>query len=207
MLREQFHMHRRYHGIASSVPYCRYDPQAAEEGELPGRTRTPYVCIMTALERGLGAECMKLASRRRRARGHHRARPWRRRAAGRRLPAEHRAAKGHPDDRHPARQAPAIRRAIYEGMRLERRGAASSSPCRSRAPWGCMRSASRKGGEAMIPAKFNEVTRSLLPVMALVLVLAFTVVRPRPRSSGASCWARPCCWWAWPSSCWARTWA
>lgn len=44
MLREQFHMHRRYHGIAFSVPYRRYDPQAAEEGELPGRDlNAPYV--------------------------------------------------------------------------------------------------------------------------------------------------------------------
>ena len=31
---------------------------------------------------------------------------------------------------------------------------------------------------SMLRQKFNEVTRSLLPVMALVLVLAFTVVRP-----------------------------
>jgi hypothetical protein len=124
MLREQFHMHRRYHGIAFSVPYRRYDPQAAEEGELPGRDlNAPYVCIMTVLERGLGAECMKLA----RAAG----------ARGGTIVHAHGAGVPQgvvfPLNIEPQKdilmivtrrgQAPAIRRAIYEGMRLERRGA------------------------------------------------------------------------------------
>lgn len=124
MLREQFHMHRRYHGIAFSVPYRRYDPQAAEEGELPGRDlNAPYVCIMTVLERGLGAECMKLA-----------------RAAGARGGTiVHAHGAGVPQDFYfpltiepqkdivmivaKRESATQIRKAIYVNMQIERKGA------------------------------------------------------------------------------------
>ena len=64
MLRAEFQLHKRYKGIAFSVPYRMFDPDSgeAEEGYDRGQ-EAPYLCLMTVVERGLGGECMKVARR------------------------------------------------------------------------------------------------------------------------------------------------
>ncbi|NLW19930.1 MAG: hypothetical protein GXY84_00955 [Clostridiales bacterium] len=127
MLQTEFHLHKRYKGIAFSVPYMQYEPddqQARPPGQEAWRAPdSPYVCLMAVLERGLGGECMKVA-----------------RAAGARGGTIiHAHGAGVPQDYYfplniepqkdivmivtPRASAPLIRQAIYGHMQLERKGA------------------------------------------------------------------------------------
>lgn len=123
MLREEFHLHKRYKGIAFSVPFRQYTPEGAEPLKTAREYNAPYICLMAVLERGLGAECMKVA-----------------RAAGARGGTIlHAHGAGVPQDTYfPLKIEPQkdivmivtgrdsaqrIREAIYRGMQLERRGA------------------------------------------------------------------------------------
>jgi len=123
MLREEFHLHKRYKGIAFSVPYLQYIPDEAPQGEAERALHSPHVCLMAVLERGLGNECMKVA-----------------RAAGARGGTiVHAHGAGVPQEYYfplniepqkdlvmmvvPRESAPRIRQAVYSGMRLERKGA------------------------------------------------------------------------------------
>ena len=122
MLREEFHMQKRNRGIAFSVPYRQYDPENKAPSVFSRQTDAPHVCLITVLERGLGTECMGKA-----------------RAAGARGGTIlHAHGAGVPRDFYfplvvepqkdmvmivtPRESAPAIRDAIYTGMRLERKG-------------------------------------------------------------------------------------
>ena len=123
MLREEFHLHKRYKGIAFSVPYRQYRPDEAREGEAERALHSPHVCLMAVLERGLGSECMKVA----------------REAGARGGTIIHAHGAGVPQEFYfplniepqkdivmivvPRENAPQIRRAIYTQMQLERKGA------------------------------------------------------------------------------------
>lgn len=122
LLREAFKMHRRYRGIAFSVPYRPYEPGRAGASVFSRQLGAPHVCLMTVLDRGLGKECMDVA----RAAG----------AQGGTVLHAHGA--GVPRDFFfplmvepqkdivlivtPSSAAAAISEAIFTGMRLERRG-------------------------------------------------------------------------------------
>ncbi|HHT07874.1 MAG TPA: hypothetical protein GX006_05175 [Clostridiales bacterium] len=124
MLKQEFQLHKRYKGIAFSVPYVQYTPEEGVHQEAKNRAENaPFVCLMTVLEKGLGSECMKVA----REAG----------ARGGTIVSAHGA--GVPQDFYfplviepqkdlvmivtPRASARRIRHAIYEGMRLERKGA------------------------------------------------------------------------------------
>ncbi len=123
MLREKFRLHKRYKGIAFSVPYRQYEPGGAPRIPAAREHSAPYVCLVAVLEKGLGAECMKIA----RAAG----------AVGGTIVNAHGA--GVPQDFYfplaiePQKDivmivtqreaAPQIRKAIYTSMQLERKGA------------------------------------------------------------------------------------
>lgn len=61
MLKAEFHLHRRYSGIAFSVPYRQY--RAGEDAEAQGirALDAPHICLVTIVEKGLGEACMRLA--------------------------------------------------------------------------------------------------------------------------------------------------
>ena len=62
MLKQEFQLHKRYKGIAFSVPYVQYTPEEGVHQEAKNRAENaPFVCLMTVLEKGLGSECMKVA--------------------------------------------------------------------------------------------------------------------------------------------------
>ena len=61
MLREQFKLHKRFRGIAFSVPYRPWKPGDDTAAPLPRPTNAPYLCLLTVVERGLGDECMAIA--------------------------------------------------------------------------------------------------------------------------------------------------
>lgn len=61
LLREEFQLHKKYKGIAFSVPYLQYQPDHEEDEQLDRSRTSPYVCLMTVIERGLGEECMRHA--------------------------------------------------------------------------------------------------------------------------------------------------
>ena len=122
MFRDEFRLHRRNRGIAFSVPLRQFDPENKAPSVFNRQTDTPFICLITVLERGLGTECMGKA-----------------RAAGARGGTIlHAHGAGVPQDFFfplvvepqkdmvlivaPHEVAPAIRDAIYTGMRLERRG-------------------------------------------------------------------------------------
>lgn len=123
MLASEFHLHKRYRGIAFSVPYRQFTPDQEQTAGFARPMDAAHVCLMTVLERGLGADCMKVA----RAAG----------ARGGTIMSAHGA--GVPQDYYfplniepqkdivlivtPRETAPAIRQAIYTGMELERKGA------------------------------------------------------------------------------------
>ena len=123
MLREEFKLHKRYKGIAFSVPYRQYSPDSPNKEPVNREQDAPYICLMTVLEKGLGSECMKVA----RAAG----------ARGGTIISAHGA--GIPQDFYfplviepqkdivmivtPREAAPQIREAIYTNMKLERKGA------------------------------------------------------------------------------------
>lgn len=63
MLRQEFKLHKRYKGIAFCVPFRQYAPDRKDptnEGFARGDD-SPYVCLMTVVDRGLGAACMDKA--------------------------------------------------------------------------------------------------------------------------------------------------
>ena len=123
MLREEFKLHKRYKGIAFAVPYWQFDPEnIAESTAFDRREDASYICLMTVLKRGLGTECMRFA-----------------RAAGANGGTiMHARGAGVPQDFYfplviepqkelvliltPRETAPAIRDAIYTGMKLEKAG-------------------------------------------------------------------------------------
>ena len=125
MLREEFHLHKRYKGIAFSVPYRQYSAEEAHrpQGEEGRAFDAPYVCLMTVLEKGLGEQCMRVA----------------REAGAQGGTIIHAHGAGVPQNFvypiaiEPQKDmvmivtrrqtAPQIRRAIYAGMKLERKGA------------------------------------------------------------------------------------
>ena len=123
MLREEFQLHKRYKGIACSVPYRQFTPDGPPREEAVRATEAPYVCLMTVLDRGLGEECMKHA-----------------RAAGARGGTiVHAHGAGVPQDFYfpltiepqkdivmivaKRESATQIRKAIYVNMQIERKGA------------------------------------------------------------------------------------
>ena len=124
LLKTEFHLHKRYKGIAFSVPYQQYVPGDTEMQDSGARAfDAPYVCLMTVLEKGLGSQCMQVA----------------RQAGARGGTIIHAHGAGVPRDFvfplviEPQKDlvmivakreaAPAIRQAIYAGMQLERKGA------------------------------------------------------------------------------------
>ena len=123
MLREEFQLHKRYKGIAFSVPYRQYSPDSPKKEAVTREHGAPYICLMTVLKKGLGSECMKVA----RAAG----------ARGGTIISAHGA--GVPQDFYfplviepqkdivmivtPREAALQIREAIYTNMTLERKGA------------------------------------------------------------------------------------
>lgn len=123
MLREEFQLHKRYKGIAFSVPYRQFSKEGPSGEPVVREQGAPYVCLMTVLDKGLGRECMKVA----RAAG----------ARGGTIISAHGA--GVPQDFYfplviepqkdivmiviPREAAPQIREAIYTNMTLERKGA------------------------------------------------------------------------------------
>jgi len=122
LLREEFKLHKRYKGIAFSVPYLQYDPENNAPAVFSRVTGAPYVCLMTVLDRGLGQECMRVA----------------RQAGARGGTILHAHGAGVPQDFvfplmvepqkdtvlivTPRESAAAIRDAVYTGMRLKRKG-------------------------------------------------------------------------------------
>lgn len=122
MLREEFKLHKRYKGIAFSVPYLQFDPENKAPAVFSRVTGAPYVCLMTVLDHGLGPECMRVA----------------RQAGAQGGTILHAHGAGVPQDFTfplmveprkdtvlivtPQESAAAIRDAVYAGMRLERKG-------------------------------------------------------------------------------------
>lgn len=123
LLRQRFRMYKRYKGIAFSVPYRRFHAATGTHRPFDRNEDAPYVCLMTIVEKGLGAECMAHA-----------------RAAGARGGTiVHAHGAGVPQDFYfplviePQKEivlivtqrenAPAIRDNIYTQMKLERQGA------------------------------------------------------------------------------------
>lgn len=123
LLRKRFQLHKRYKGIAFSVPYRQFHPETGTHRPFDRSEAAPYVCLMTVLERGLGAECMAHA----------------RTAGARGGTILHAHGGGIPQDFYfplviePQKEivlivtqrenAPAIRNAIYNNMQLHRKGA------------------------------------------------------------------------------------
>ncbi len=123
MLREEYQLHKRYKGIAFSVPYRQYSPGGPSAEPHAWPQGTPYVCLMTVVDKGLGTECMKVA----RSAG----------ARGGTIISAH--GTGVPQDFYfplviepqkdivmivtQSTTAPRIRETIYAGLRLERKGA------------------------------------------------------------------------------------
>jgi len=123
MMREEFQLHKRYKGIAFSVPYRAFDPEHPTGPLDFGRMKeAPHVCLMAVLKRGLGEECMAHAK-----------------AAGARGGTIlHAHGAGVPQDFYfplviepqkdivlivaPRETAPRIRDTVYTRMRLERKG-------------------------------------------------------------------------------------
>lgn len=61
MLKDQFQMHRRFRGIAFSMPYREFVPGQGEKARAFDREGSPHVCLMAVVEKGQGIECMRLA--------------------------------------------------------------------------------------------------------------------------------------------------
>jgi hypothetical protein len=61
MLREHFKLHKRFRGIAFSVPYRPWRPGDDTPMVSHRHTDAPYLCLFTIVERGLGDECMAIA--------------------------------------------------------------------------------------------------------------------------------------------------
>lgn len=123
MLREEFHLHKRYSGIAFSVPY-RSHVRGVEEGPQGSSVVSPtHICLTTIVDKGLGERVMRLA----------------REAGAQGGTIVHAHGTGVPQDFvfpiaiQPQKDmvmivvrreiAPRVRQAIYEGMSLEKRGA------------------------------------------------------------------------------------
>ncbi|MDI9521560.1 MAG: hypothetical protein QM308_10480 [Bacillota bacterium] len=123
MLKKEFNLHKKYQGIAFSVPYRTIIKDTDKRGEAVQDYKANHICLMTVLERGLAGECMRIA----RGAG----------ARGGTILNAHGA--GVPQDFYfplviepqkeilmivaPRENAPKIRDAIFENMRLERKGA------------------------------------------------------------------------------------
>lgn len=63
MLKQEFKLHKRYKGIAFCVPFRQYVPESpgpTNQG-FPRGGDSPYVCLMTVVDRGLGVACMDKA--------------------------------------------------------------------------------------------------------------------------------------------------
>lgn len=58
VLRQRFQMHKRYKGIAFSVPYRQFHPETGTHRPFDRNEDAPYVCLLTVVEKGLGHECM-----------------------------------------------------------------------------------------------------------------------------------------------------
>ncbi|MHC1785590.1 MAG: hypothetical protein AB9880_00790 [Christensenellales bacterium] len=64
MLREEFKLHKRFKGIAFSVPYHQWKPdQEPASWVLPRPDHPAYLCLFSVLDEGRGAECMAVARR------------------------------------------------------------------------------------------------------------------------------------------------
>lgn len=62
MLRQEFKLHKRFKGIAFSVPYLRWTPEGEQAGQsLPRPEDPPYLCLFTVLDKGKGQDCMVIA--------------------------------------------------------------------------------------------------------------------------------------------------
>lgn len=121
MLKQEFNLHKRNKGIAFSMPFVRYEPEAPI-GCMPEIHEAPYTCIMTVLDRGQGHPCMDLA----------------RKAGAQGGTILHGHGAGVPQNFYfplmiepqkdlllivtPTNRAEAIKQAIYEGMELGRPG-------------------------------------------------------------------------------------
>ncbi len=62
VLRHEFKMHKRYKGIAFSMPFRRWQPDARQlDGAIDVPEQPPYICLMTVLEKGQWEDCMRIA--------------------------------------------------------------------------------------------------------------------------------------------------
>ncbi|HSK67797.1 MAG TPA: hypothetical protein VLA21_00885, partial [Candidatus Limnocylindria bacterium] len=61
MLRGEFSLHRRYRGVAFSVPYSPFDPEDENWQPPEHPAHAHWACLPAVVERGLGHECMKAA--------------------------------------------------------------------------------------------------------------------------------------------------
>lgn len=61
MLKNEFQLHKKYRGIAFSVPFRQWESGSEEKPLVVERGNSPYVCIMTVLEKGKGVDCMAVA--------------------------------------------------------------------------------------------------------------------------------------------------
>lgn len=61
MLKTQFQLHKRFKGIAFSVPYRQWLPGTQQKPPQHDRDSLPYTCLMTVVEKGQGADCMAIA--------------------------------------------------------------------------------------------------------------------------------------------------
>ncbi len=125
LLREEFHLHKRYSGIAFSVPYRQYtaDKERSSAAQQPASVNPSHICLMTIVDKGLGESCMRLA----------------REAGAQGGTIVHAHGAGVPQDFvfpiaiHPQKDmvmiivrreiAPQVRIAIYDGLSLEHKGA------------------------------------------------------------------------------------
>lgn len=62
VLRNEFKLHKRYKGIAFSMPFRRWLPESKRlDGDVSTHGPPPYICLMTVLEKGQWEDCMRIA--------------------------------------------------------------------------------------------------------------------------------------------------
>lgn len=61
MLRDEFRLHKRYKGIAFSVPHRQYRPENPSHVPTARYLDAPHICLFAMLDKGMADECMKAA--------------------------------------------------------------------------------------------------------------------------------------------------
>lgn len=123
-LKAEFSLHKRYKGIAFSVPYFRWQPDTqTSEAAFDRSTVPPYLCLMTVVDKGKGERCMAVA----RGAGAQGGTIIHAKGAGRHqdfyFPLTIEPGKDIVLIVAPQATAPAIREAIYAQMGLDKPGA------------------------------------------------------------------------------------